>query len=67
LVENEIISVASPAVFDYVIVDMSGKVLKKGKLSNGANAIPAGRMISGMYLISFFDGNDRWTEKFVKQ
>lgn len=67
LVENEIISVASPAVFDYAIFDMNGKILKKGKLSNGVNAIPAGSMISGMYLISFSDGNDRWTEKFVKQ
>jgi len=67
LVENEIISVISPAVFDYAIFDMNGKILKKGTLANGMNAIPAASMISGMYLIGFSDGTDRWTEKFVKQ
>jgi len=67
LVENEIISVESPAIFDYALFDMSGKILKKGKLSNGMNAIPAGTMINGMYLISFSDGHEKWTEKFVKQ
>ena len=67
LVENEIISVASPAIFDYAIFDMSGKILRKGKLSNGMNVIPAGGMINGMYLISFSDGHEKWTEKFVKQ
>jgi hypothetical protein len=67
LVENGIISVTSPGIFDYAIFDMNGKILRKGKLSNGMNAVPAGTMINGMYLISFSGGNDQWTEKFVKQ
>jgi len=67
LVLNGVISVTSPAVFDYAILDMNGKILRKGKLSNGMNSIAAGSMISGMYLIRFSDGEDQWTEKLVKQ
>ena len=67
LVVNGVISVTSPTVVDYAIFDMNGKVLKKGKLSNGMNTISAGGMINGMYLLRFSDGNDQWTEKLVKQ
>jgi hypothetical protein len=67
LVTNDIITVTSPAVFDYSLFDLSGKVLNKGKLENGMNTINANGMISGMYLIRFTDGNQQWTEKLVKQ
>jgi hypothetical protein len=67
LVTNGVISITSPAVFDYAIFDMSGHILKKGKLSNGMNTISAASMIDGMYLIRFYDKNDQWTEKLVKQ
>ena len=67
LVVNGVISVTSPAVFDYAIFEMNGKMLKKGKLSPGMNTIPAGSIINGMYLINFSDGNAEWTEKLVKQ
>ena len=67
LVANGIISVTSPSVFDYFICDVNGRILKKGKLSNGMNAISTASMINGMYLISFTDGSDQWTEKLVKQ
>jgi hypothetical protein len=67
LIANGVISVTSSSVFDYAILDMAGKMLMKGKLSNGINTISAGSMISGMYLIRFTDGHDQWTEKIVKQ
>jgi hypothetical protein len=51
----------------YAIFDMNGKMLQKGKLSNGMNTISGGGMINGMYLLRFSDGNDQWTEKLVKQ
>jgi hypothetical protein len=51
----------------YAIFDMNGKMLQKGKLSNGMNTISAGSIINGMYLIRFSDGNDEWAEKLVKQ
>jgi hypothetical protein len=66
-VANDIISVTSPSAFDYAIIDLNGKVLHKGKLSNGMNTIQANNMITGMYLIRFSDGNQQWTEKLVKQ
>jgi hypothetical protein len=67
LVVNGIISVTSPSVFGYVIFDMNGKILKKGKLSNGMNAISAAGMINGMYIIRFSNGINQWTEKLAKQ
>jgi len=67
LVSNGSISVTSPSFFDYAIFDLNGKLLKKGQLSNGMNIISAGSMINGMYLIRFFDKDDQWTEKFVKE
>jgi hypothetical protein len=67
LILNGVISVTSPAVFDYGICDMNGKILRQGRLSNGMNSIAVDKMINGMYLIRFSDGNDQWTEKLVKQ
>ena len=67
IVVNGVISVTSPAVVDYAIFEMNGKMLKKGKLSTGMNTISAGNIINGMYLIRFYDGNAQWTEKLVKQ
>jgi len=67
LVANGIISVISPSGFSYFICDMNGKLLQKGKLSNGMNTISTVGMINGMYLIRFADENQQWTEKLVKQ
>ena len=66
-VTNGIISVTSPSAFDYTLIDLNGKILSKGKLSNGMNTITADNMINGMYLIRFSDGDQQWTEKLVKQ
>ena len=67
LVTNGIINVSSPSIFDYSLLDLSGKVLSKGKVENGMNTIDANGMIAGMYLIRFTDGDQQWTEKLVKQ
>lgn len=67
LVVNGVITVTSPAEFNYMILDMNGKMLNKGKLSKRMNTISAAAMISGMYLIRFSDNDQQWTEKFVKQ
>ena len=67
LVTNGTITVTSPASFDYALFDLNGKVLNKGKLSNGMNSINATGMINGLYLIRFSDGDQQWTEKLVKQ
>ena len=61
------ITVTSPGRFDYSILDMNGKLLKKGLLVTGMNTIAADKMISGIYLIHFSDGSAQWTEKLVKK
>jgi len=67
LVTNGIITVTSPATFDYSLFDLNGKVLNKGIVADGMNTINANGMINGVYFIRFTDGGQQWTEKLVKQ
>jgi hypothetical protein len=67
LVTTNMVTVTSPGIFDYLLFDLNGRVLNKGKLANGMNTINMGMMASGIYLIRFTDGDQQWTEKFVKQ
>jgi Dual-action HEIGH metallo-peptidase len=67
LVSTGVISVSSPSLFDYTLLDLAGKVFAKGKVENGMNSISTGGMISGMYLIRFTNGDEQYTEKLVKQ
>ena len=67
LVTNGSILVTSPAVFDYSLFDLNGKILNKGRLVNGMNIINASRFVNGAYFIRFTDGGQQWTEKLVKQ
>jgi hypothetical protein len=67
LVTNGVIGVTSPATFDYSVYDLNGRILNKGKLTDGMNSIAANGMISGVYVIRFTDGGQQWTEKLVKQ
>jgi len=67
LVTDGTISVTSPAAFDYSLIDLSGKILRKGKLSDGMNTINTAGIINGIYVIRFTNGAEQWTEKLVKQ
>lgn len=67
LVSNNMITVTSPGVFGYTVVDMNGKITARGQLTNGLNNIPASFMNGGMYIIRFVNGSEQWTDKFVKQ
>jgi hypothetical protein len=60
------IVVNSPSLFEYQIVDYSGRLISKGKLVQGVNSIPA-TLNSGMYMIQFSNGSEQYTEKFMKQ
>jgi hypothetical protein len=69
LVSNMIrssMAINSPALYDYTIVDYSGRQVFKGKLVQGVNSLPA-NMNRGMYLIQFSNGSEQYTEKFMKQ
>ncbi len=65
VVRNSIV-VNSPALFDYQIVDYSGRSISKGKLVQGVNRISAS-LNSGMYIIQFSNGSEQYAEKFMKQ
>jgi dual-action HEIGH metallo-peptidase len=67
LVSNGVITVSSPSLFDYSLLDLAGKVLARGKVESGMSSISASAMIPGMYLIRFTDGDEQYTEKLVKQ
>lgn len=64
---QQTISVNSPALFDYQISDYSGRLMMKGKLVQGMNKITSPILGRGMYIIQFSNGNEQFTEKFMKQ
>ncbi len=61
------LSVNSPSGFSYAIVDLHGRTLAKGPLSQGLNTISTGFLTNGMYLIQFTNNQEQYTEKFMKQ
>lgn len=67
LTHSNILAVSSPGIYDYMILDMTGKVHSKGKLTNGINNINSGNITSGLYMIRFADNTQQWTDKFVRQ
>ena len=59
--------VNSAALFDYHITDYSGRMISKGKLTQGYNTIATSGLMNGMYLIYFSNETGQFTEKFMKQ
>ncbi|MBL7742221.1 MAG: zinc-dependent metalloprotease [Chitinophagaceae bacterium] len=67
LIRSATIAINSPGIYDFLILDMNGRIVSKGKLRNGINTLDAGKMISGMYMIRFTADRQQWTDKFVRQ
>jgi hypothetical protein len=67
LIRTGSIMLTSPSVFSYTIRDYSGREVFKGVSSQGASAINISNLTAGSYLIVFFNGQDQYVEKFVKQ
>jgi len=67
LIRSNNVVVTSPGNFNYMIMDVNGKVLGKGKLASGINTINMLNMPAGMYLIRFSDDSQQWTDKFTRQ
>jgi len=67
LIRSSTIVVNSPGNYEYVIMDMNGRVTRKGKLVNGINNIDAGTIATGLYLVRFWDNELQWTDKFVRE
>jgi hypothetical protein len=67
VIHNSTLSVSSPSMFTYIVVDVAGKVLASGELSAGLNIINTRINTGGMYFISFSNGIDHWNDKIIYQ
>jgi hypothetical protein len=61
------ISITSPSLFKYTIFDYNGKLIINGKLVQGTNIISTEKCNSGMYIIRYENGQEQYSEKFMKQ
>jgi hypothetical protein len=61
------VQINSTSSFAYSIVDYSGRSVSKGNLVQGANHISTFELTNGMYIIQFSNGQEQYTEKFMKQ
>jgi len=59
--------VNSPSVYNYAVLDISGRVIYKGTLLQGINNLPLNFSTAGIYLIQYNNGSNVFTEKFNKQ
>lgn len=67
LINNNMITVNSPGNYRYVIIDMSSRVIAKGQLTIGLNNINPSLLTGGMHIIQYTNGEEQWTEKFIRQ
>jgi hypothetical protein len=66
LVNNQV-TINSPAVFAYTIIDYSGRTVANGNLIQGTNNIQTNSLNRGMYIIRFSNGIEEYSEKLMKQ
>ncbi len=61
------ITINSMGNYSYSVLDLNGKIIKSGHLSNGINHIPAGNLMAGMYIIRTWNQYQQWTDKILRQ
>lgn len=61
------LSITSQDSYQYAIYDYSGRMVAKGLLIPGINSIETNLFTNGLYLIQFFNGQEMYTEKFMKR
>ena len=66
-ISGNTLTVNSPDSYQYQIIDQSGRMLAKGKVEKGYSSIGAGSINTGIYIIHFTDGEQQWSEKFIKR
>jgi len=59
--------VNSPNNYQYQIMDHQGRMLSKGIVEKGYTTINASIVTTGIYIIRFTDGEQQWSEKFIKK
>lgn len=66
-ISNNMVIVNSPEVYQYVIADYSGRMIRKGTVTQGASSINISNITNGSYIIQFTNNGNTYVEKFVKQ
>ena len=66
-ISGNTVIVSSPGNFDYIIYNISGNIINKGRLISGINNINASNIINGMYFIRFSNNEQQWMEKMTIQ
>ncbi|HEY5774423.1 MAG TPA: zinc-dependent metalloprotease [Chitinophagaceae bacterium] len=61
------VTVNSPASYHYQIIDQSGRMLSKGRVEKGYSSVDLGSIHTGIHIIRFTDGEQQWSEKFIKR
>ena len=61
------LTINSPANYHYQIIDQSGRMLSKGAVEKGYSSLGLGSINTGIYIIRFTDGEQQWSEKFIKR
>jgi hypothetical protein len=61
------LTVNSPGLYNYSIADINGRLVAKGKLSQGVSSISTSSLNSGMFIIQYMGDKGQFTEKFMKQ
>ncbi len=67
VIENNTVAITSPGSFGYMLYDLSGKIVRKGQLTNGYNTINTTGVNAGMYMIRFTGPNEQWIDKLILQ
>ncbi len=59
--------VSGGAGYDFHIVDINGRIFRKGSIESGQQQIEVSGLPAGMYLVHFYSSNMVFAEKFLKQ
>ena len=60
-------TVNSTYPYEYILMDVNGRILGKGHGNAGINRINMQPYSHGMYILQFFSNNERQTERIIKQ
>lgn len=60
-------TISSPSNFAYTILDMSGRQVGKGRLTQGLNSVSVSQLTGGMFILQYTNQQEQYTEKFMKR
>ena len=67
IISGSSLNVNSPGNYNFRVTDINGKNISSGIIKSGASSINTNAVMPGVYFISFSNGKEQWTDKFVKQ